>query len=169
MKTYTMTNDERQNAETDSGTSPGRMRVTSKTAPAKKAKAAAARSGPEPFRPEDPFEGLKALKDWQACWLRAIGLVWKDPRLKAELVENPHAFFAKHCGYEVIKTMQIVVEADVGSDWRYNAKNDVSWTVRPSVLKVFIPESPVNKEDWALALADFEAVSTTMPFSFTAC
>lgn len=117
---------------------------------------------------EDSMEGLRAIRDWETCWLRAIGLAWRDDALKAELLADAPAFLRRHCGYEMPDTMHIMVEEDPGSKWSPNAQGK-SWVARPNVLTVFLPAKPDDSRDWAVALADFEGVGTMMPFSFCCC
>jgi ribosomally synthesized peptide (two-chain TOMM family) len=131
------------------------------------ARSVAADPGLQSFGPEDAFKNVTALRDWQSCWLRVIGLVWRDPELKPSLLADPAAFFQKHCNYTVVPTMRIEVAEDLDSSWHYDEKDQSTWTVRPSVLRVFLPQPPKDQEDFALAVADFEAVSTLVPFSFT--
>jgi ribosomally synthesized peptide (two-chain TOMM family) len=121
------------------------------------------------FGPEDLFQNITAMRDWQACWLRVIGLIWRDPSLKESLIANPPAFFKQHCNYTVVPTMRIEVTDDTGSTWHYDVHDRSTWTVRPSVLQVFLPAAPTDQKDYALALADFEAVSTLVPFSMFCC
>jgi ribosomally synthesized peptide (two-chain TOMM family) len=121
------------------------------------------------FGQEDAFASLKALKGWQACWLRAIGLVWKNPKLADDLVGNPHQFFKEHCSYDVPPTLRIVVERDTGSTWSYDDKNQLRWKIRPTQLTVFLPSPPSDPKDYAIAMADFESIGTAMPFSFGCC
>ena len=120
------------------------------------------------FHREDSINGLRSLRDWQACWLRAIGLIWKEPKLKGELEKDPRAFFKKHCQYVFPQTMHIEVKDDPGSKWMHDSSGS-AWIARPNVLTVFLPQPPPDSKDWAVALADFEAIGTLMPFSFCCC
>ena len=38
---------------------------------------------------EDPVAGLDTTIKWQMVWLEAIAMAWRDPKFKAELLEDP--------------------------------------------------------------------------------
>jgi ribosomally synthesized peptide (two-chain TOMM family) len=125
---------------------------------------------PGRFAQEDTFDALKAFRDWEPCWLRAVGLAWSKPALKAALIANPHKFLLEQCNYKVPPTLRINVREDLSSNWddHPDDKTKFLWKLRPTELTLYLPEPPPKgkEKDWVVALADYDAVGSFEPFTF---
>jgi ribosomally synthesized peptide (two-chain TOMM family) len=126
--------------------------------------------------------GLEYMEEWRATWQRAIALAWSDPgsqptSLKSQLLANPFHFFKQYCNYALPPTVDVVVvdASDVkpegccafvpdqsdpnGPNWK--------WKLPRSVLIMFLPPPPPAGTSTAVALAAYEAVGKSYPFTMT--
>lgn len=125
------------------------------------------RPDPEPYTREDFLEATEHLHAWRSAWLRAIGLAWSDDALAQELCADPYKFFLNYCEYKMPRTIDIVVMPDENSRWipgmpdRHNWR----WNLTRNVLILHLPKKPAEESEGPIALAAYEAVGKTYPFS----
>jgi ribosomally synthesized peptide (two-chain TOMM family) len=131
-----------------------------------KIKSPAAAAPAAGYKPENPLDALTAFKDWQACWLRAIALAWSDPTKKAALLTNASQFFTDYCNYKVPETMTITVVDDAAARWTYDGQHTYSWDIHATDVTFHLPPPPPTQTDWPIALADYESVGLSYPFTF---
>jgi ribosomally synthesized peptide (two-chain TOMM family) len=123
----------------------------------------------EPYTREDFIEATEHLHAWRSAWLRAIGLAWSDEALARQLCEDPYKFFLNYCEYKMPRTVDIVVMPDEESRWvpgmpdRHNWR----WNLTRNVLILHLPRKPANESEGPIALAAYEAVGKTYPFSIS--
>lgn len=135
--------------------------------------------------------GLEYMEEWRATWQRAIALAWSDPVdepgrtcLKSQLLANPFHFFKTYCNYALPPTVDLlVVDAATLPDAQgfvpgtfspdnpddpggANAPN-WRWVLPRSVLIMFLPPPPADDKIKAVALAAYEAVGKSYPFTMT--
>lgn len=125
------------------------------------------RPEPEPYTREDYIEATEHLHAWRAAWLRAIGLAWSDEALARELCADPYKFFLNYCEYKMPRTIDIVVMPDDDSRWvpGMPERHNWRWNLTRNVLVLHLPRKPANDSEGAVALAAYEAVGKTYPFS----
>ena len=121
----------------------------------------------EPYTREDYLEGTEHLHAWRPAWLRAIGLAWSDEELARQLCEDPYKFLLNYCEYKMPRTVDIVVVPDEGSKWvpGMPERHNWRWNLTRNVLVLHLPQKPVNDSEGPVALAAYEAVGKTYPFT----
>jgi ribosomally synthesized peptide (two-chain TOMM family) len=125
------------------------------------------RPQPEPYTREDFIEATEHLHAWRSVWLRAIGLAWSDEALARQLCEDPYKFFLTYCEYKLPRTVDIVVMPDEDSQWvpGMPERHNWRWHLTRNVLILHLPKKPANDSEGPVALAAYEAVGKTYPFS----
>lgn len=100
-------------------------------------------------------------------WLRAIGLAWSDEALARELCEDPYKFFLNYCEYKMPRSIDVVVMPDENSRWMPGMpeRHNWRWHLTRNVLVLHLPKKPVNDAEGPVALAAYEALGKTCPFS----
>lgn len=121
--------------------------------------------------------GLEYMEEWRATWQRAIALAWSSPDLKSQLLANPFHFFKQYCNYSLPPTVDLVVvdASEVEPEGSCAFVPDPSdpngpnwkWTLPRSVLIMFLPPPPPAGTSTAVALAAYEAVGKSYPFTMT--
>jgi ribosomally synthesized peptide (two-chain TOMM family) len=124
----------------------------------------------ETYEREDILQATQDLNNWRSTWLRAIGLAWSDDQLKQELLDDAYLFFRKYCDYTVPKTVQVVVRDDKDSKWKPGLADyhNWQWRLTRNILILNLPQKPEDEGQAAVALAAYEAVGSSYPFT-TCC
>lgn len=120
------------------------------------------------YKKEDTVDAIKHEFEWRDAWLRAIALAWSDPKLKDRLIRDPETFLEEFCNYKLPDMLSITVVDDPEQRWEAGSKDkpgDFKWHLRKHELKLFLPSAPLQKELYAVALADYD--STGAPYPFT--
>lgn len=142
------------------------------------------------FSKANYLNGLEYTEEWRATWQRAIALAWSDPHddaksgrksLKSQLLADPFVFFKEHCNYALPPTVNlVVVDAEKvmpsAQPWGFVPDGDSpywKWVLPRCVLIMFLPPAPRDKtgkpdpNSYAVALAAYEAVGKSYPFTVT--
>jgi ribosomally synthesized peptide (two-chain TOMM family) len=136
-------------------------------------------TGDEPVLPAFEFNAI-----WRSVWLRTVARAWRDEDFKSRLVGAPTddgtspstkaalgeaglsfpEFFNKLIEIEVKE-----YEGDDLKNYRANPKGN-GWKHFGSDLRcrltLTLPPKPDDPQDFAIALADYEAGGRVYPFSF---
>lgn len=125
--------------------------------------------GPVTYKGENFVLGAGISYDWLPAWLRAIALAWSDTQLKQALVERPQEFLKTYCNYTIPDTVEIVVREDTASQFTTDPNNHDSyqWVMSKNVLILNLPQKPESESQAAVALAAYEAVGLSYPFTCT--
>jgi ribosomally synthesized peptide (two-chain TOMM family) len=92
--------------------------------------------------------------EYRAVIIKAIARAWRDPAYRHLLKENPIAAL-KTLGYSYPFKIKLKVQTDT-SKWTPGANG--GWTTcRQNKLTLVLPPAPAKKEDYAIALASYNA------------
>lgn len=124
-----------------------------------------------PFQRENVIQGYVSNYDWSAAWLTAISIAWSDDKLKHDLLTDPATFLRLHCAFDVPPSLHLVVREDTSSEFVprtgdvLNRPVDWEWYLSPQVVVMSLPNKPEDPSQVPVALAAYQAVGITYPFS----
>jgi ribosomally synthesized peptide (two-chain TOMM family) len=130
-----------------------------------------------PHDKEKFLEALEQNADWQPAWLRAIALAWQSDEYKRELTGNPREFLRKYCHYELPRYLELKIEEDPSKESAFDpgtpggaapAENWV-WHLPLTHLTMYLPPKPKDEGVAPVALAAYEAIGKTYPFTTLTC
>ncbi|RKH43684.1 hypothetical protein D7Y23_28795 [Corallococcus sp. AB050B] len=112
-------------------------------------KAAPARARPVARKPTRSPGGQASVNDWQAVWMRAVALAWKEPDFEAALQKNPREALKKRFDFDLPASIHLkVVPSTVA-----NAASDGTWKVNSAEVELHLPKKPADVADHAVALS----------------
>lgn len=92
--------------------------------------------------------------EYRAVIIKAIARAWHDPDYRRELQEDPVSAL-KTLGYSYPFKIKLKVQTDT-STWTPGVNG--GWTTcRQNKLTLVLPPAPARKEDYAVALASYNA------------
>jgi hypothetical protein len=94
---------------------------------------------------------------------------------KSQLINYPFLFLKTYCNYALPPTVDLVVvdATTMTSPWGFQQDPSTPngpgwrWTLSPSVLIMFLPPAPTDGTSDAVALAAYEAVGKSYPFTMS--
>ncbi|WP_375759826.1 BMA_0021/BMA_0022 family TOMM bacteriocin [Corallococcus exercitus] len=122
----------------------------SKKKPESKAAPAPARARPVARKPTRSAGGQAAtVNDWQAVWMRAVALAWKEPEFEAALQKDPRQALKKRFDFDLPASIQLKVVPSTAKD----AAADSTWKVNSAEVELHLPKKPADVADHAVALS----------------
>src|SRR5262245_18753714 len=119
---------------------------------------------------EDPLVGLQDALAWQYGWTSPIAIAWSDPKMKTELIRDPHRFFKVYTNYILptgitLKVREMERADKHGHETGWDPANGI-WYLQKTELTMYIP-TPPPLEQRAVAIAAY--VATARAYPFTGC
>jgi ribosomally synthesized peptide (two-chain TOMM family) len=123
--------------------------MSKKKPESKAAPAATARARPVARKPAKAPGAQATVNDWQAVWMRAVALAWKEPAFEKALKDNPRQALKQRFDFDLHPSIQLKV-VPAGS-------TDVSpadaYKVNSAEVELQLPKKPADVADHAVALS----------------
>ena len=107
----------------------------------------------------------ESLLEFQAVYLRAVALSWRNDKFHTEFVANPFAALAKWLNYNCPRNLDLVVREPKAEGCGWDAGNS-RWILPPNKITIGLPEPP-KVQDQGIALAAYNDSGPT--YLFTCC
>jgi ribosomally synthesized peptide (two-chain TOMM family) len=130
-----------------------------------------------PHEKEKFLEALEQNADWHPAWLRAIALAWQNDEYKRQLTSNPREFLRKYCRYELPQYLEMTVKEDPSTESVFvpgqpggsSPSEEWVWHLPLTELTMYLPPRPEDERVAPVALAAYEAIGKTYPFTTFTC
>ncbi|NBD09297.1 MULTISPECIES: BMA_0021/BMA_0022 family TOMM bacteriocin [Corallococcus] len=121
----------------------------SKKKPESKAVPAPARARPVARKLPRKAGAQATVNDWQAVWMRAVALAWKEPAFEKALQEDPRHALKQRFDFELPAGIHLKVVPATAQD---TAKAS-DWLLHSAEVELPLPKKPANVADHAVALS----------------
>ena len=104
---------------------------------------------------------------FEVALIYAISKAWENEVFRRYLQENPEFAIATCHGYQPPMALDLKIVNDEGAKWDSGARlPSGKWqNLRPTVLKLGIPQKPQDVRDFSIALASYNATGAQYPFT----
>ncbi|KYF74724.1 hypothetical protein BE11_24375 [Sorangium cellulosum] len=112
-------------------------------------------------------QAAEALRAFQAAWLRAVALAWRDPGKLELLKRDPRRFLRSHCDYDLPRELELTIReaqeapSEEHRPWAWDARRG-AWCLPGAQVTLYVPPPPELAEQ-AVALAELGDPGKTPP------